>query len=753
MKNHQSFSSTEQHSGMRILAIILLLIAYGSLYPGNFSAPPAGSVQRFLTDFHWFTSLGDVLGNIGLFFPLGMAGVIFLPLRGSSRTHIAGILFLALLFAFSLQLAQVWLPSRSPALADVVWNTVGMMLGIAAGSITVSVLPKPTLTDDNFFNHNTVVPLLVLGLWLLAELLPLVPSLDLQKVKDALKPLISEFSFSLPQTMMLAAGTLAAGSAFVTLRLSPALWLGGILIFILAGKLVIVNLTLEGSTLIGMLIGYLACLWILHFRSTKAFFEATLLLLLVAWTIMAITPFSPAIGGTLNIIPFANMLGGSIETAVRGLMRSLFIYTTLLWLMQRLGVSVMKAAIGFALWASLLELIQMGLLGRTADITEPILLLLIGWGFSMKLEYSPQLPSKPQMTGSEVYIHEAKRGSALANLGGQQWLMIVVVLFCFAIPIWGLLRLPGIPYNLREMFLGDGHFLFILVFAGALLWYGATATWMSEKIASSKLPFLQFPVWTLTLSLVSLIFLSMSVTQESLDDIVGANNLYWFVVNKDTWGTHWRSFFQLLGPDVVGPIERWMRYAGLYCPLLVFLVLALDFFHLPKLNAQTLSRVAFLIASVLPWLWLAKAVTFDWSSTDNLNELIARDGDFGWGGGGYLYILLGLLCANAVLLAKTNGDGRRIGLTIIVSISALPVAWWLLNLGLEPNVEKYGFTFSGVQFLLGPDRQNLLSQTQLFARWCAVQVGFILVTAVGIRSAWLILSTRRQRAGDACSNE
>jgi hypothetical protein len=181
-----------------------------------------------------------------------------------------------------------------------------------------------------------------------------------------------------------------------------------------------------------------------------------------------------------------------------------------------------------------------------------------------------------------------------------------------------------------------------------------------------------------------------------------------------------------------------MRYAGLYCPLLIFLVLALDFFHLPKLNAQTLSRVAFLIASILPWLWLAKAVTFDWSSTDNLNELIARDGDFGWGGGGYLYILLGLLCANAVLLAKTNGDGRRIGLAIIVSISALPVAWWLLNLGLEPNVEKYGFTFSGVQFLLGPDRQNLLSQMQLFARWCAVQVGFILVTAVGIRSAWLI---------------
>ena len=56
---------------MRILAVILLLIAYGSLYPGDFSALSEGSVERFLTDFRWFTSPGDVLGNIALFFARG----------------------------------------------------------------------------------------------------------------------------------------------------------------------------------------------------------------------------------------------------------------------------------------------------------------------------------------------------------------------------------------------------------------------------------------------------------------------------------------------------------------------------------------------------------------------------------------------------------------------------------------------------------------------------------------------------------
>ena len=59
---------------MRILFVIALLIGYGSLYPGDFLTPEAGAVKKFLTDWRLFTSLGDLLGNIALFFPLGMAG-------------------------------------------------------------------------------------------------------------------------------------------------------------------------------------------------------------------------------------------------------------------------------------------------------------------------------------------------------------------------------------------------------------------------------------------------------------------------------------------------------------------------------------------------------------------------------------------------------------------------------------------------------------------------------------------------------
>ena len=134
-------------------------------------------------------------------------------------------------------------------------------------------------------------------------------------------------------------------------------------------------------------------------------------------------------------------------------------------------------------------------------------------------------------------------------------------------------------------------------------------------------------------------------------------------------------------------------------------------------------------------MWLCKAIAFDWTSTDNLNELIARDGAWGWGGGGFLYALLLVVCINSLLLAEAVSAGpTQIGLTVLFSLAALPLGWWLLNEGLEQNVQKYGLVYSGTQFLLGQDRLNLLGPTALFLRWCTTQASIALVLAIGV---WL----------------
>lgn len=694
-------------------------------------------MRRFLTDLRMFTSLGDVLGNIALFFPLGTAGILFLPAKPDHTSRILRLMVLALIYSFVLQLAQVWLPSRSAAMADVVWNMVGMVLGIIVG-MSAPRIPISRESENGQTAGQSLLPLLILGLWLIVELLPLVPSLDWQKFKDAFKPLIQEVHFSFPQSLMHAAGVMAAGCAFHALGKRSSMWLASALGIVLLGKIIIVNLALDASLATGVLAGYLAYVLIPRFGSTKMIFEATLVLLLTAWTISSLAPFSPASGGTFNVIPFATMLNGSIEMSARGLAGSLFIYATVLWLMQMMEVNVSKAAAGLAVWAGLLEFIQMGLLGRTADVTEPILLLMTGWvlstiqrGYTPYASFASSLPARSHIDEDEARIEKHIAGVQTRSYYSW-WRMQLLGLLCVTAPIWILLHMPSIPYNVREMFLGDGHFFFLIVFSAALLWYGASAIWMSKKILSSRFPFLDFGLWTLLISLISLLLLKMSVTQESIDDIAGANNLYWFVVNRDIWGSVWRDFFLSAGPELIGPLESWGRYSAVYTPMLIFLVLVFSFFYLYKRKSLTLPRALFLLGGAFPWLWLAKAVTYDWSSTDNLNELVARDGPMGWGGGGYLYALLGLLCVNAVIVAQALSRFKHLPVIVTASLAALPLGWWLLNLGLEPNVEKYGFTFSGVQFLLGPDREHLLTDSELFMRWCSIQIGFVSVTAMGI---------------------
>src|SRR5690606_24243667 len=128
------------------------------------------------------------------------------------------------------------------------------------------------------------------------------------------------------------------------------------------GKIAIVGLTLTPSALIGLLAGYIGFLAILR-SSPNSVFGFAFLLLFSSWSITAITPFSPDSGGSFNIVPFAAMLEGSMETGARALAESLFIYTALLWLARKAEMGIRKATAGLVAWLSLLELVQMSLLG------------------------------------------------------------------------------------------------------------------------------------------------------------------------------------------------------------------------------------------------------------------------------------------------------------------------------------------------------------------------------------------------------
>src|SRR5262245_16376392 len=66
------------HNPCRWAALLAALIAYGSLYPFKFAVLPerGGLWSALLTDARVWTGLGDVAGNVALFVPLGVLGVL-----------------------------------------------------------------------------------------------------------------------------------------------------------------------------------------------------------------------------------------------------------------------------------------------------------------------------------------------------------------------------------------------------------------------------------------------------------------------------------------------------------------------------------------------------------------------------------------------------------------------------------------------------------------------------------------------------
>jgi len=711
--------------------MVSALIVYGSLFPFDF-AMPADFQSRLLTllaDWRLFSSRGDVLGNILLFVPLGLLCALARtahPLR-AHLLHLGWATALAL----GCQVAQIFVPARTAAMSDVIWNLAGQLLGMGMGMGASRYLRAGTQT------HSWALGLGAITAWLAAELVPLVPTLSLSSMRDNLAGLFDpSFSWSNAATAM--AGMLYVGTVLDTL-LGPTRtrWcLRMLMACIVVGKVLVLSTGLNAGTCAGLLLGYGGYHLVRTRLGAENLTTAAMVTIWLAITLRALVPFSFAsVENEWHWVPFAGLLKGSMLANVQSLVQSLFLYGALLSLVAFNRLHVLSSSIVLAFWVLALEIVQIWIDGRSGDISEPLLVILVG--IAIKAAAPLFVKNHP--------VARSKDDDDRARPAIPSWAWIAVeligVCIVIAVAIGLVLSHPRIPYNVSELFLADGSFPARLAFAFAVLWTGLGAALLARAVERFRFPLLVWPLATAGAAIVGLMLMSLGVTQESITDIAGSNNLYWFVTHQDIWGSAARSLFLTLdSPKLIAFFERPVRYTALCGPLFIGLAFTQLWASNPSGRSLTRRRLALIVLSSLPWLWLFKGIAFDWSSTDNLNELIARDGHWGWGGGGYLYLLLLTIAASAAVVANVRAHASAAATAAITLVLAVPVGWWLLNAGLEPNVEKYGKVYSGVQFLLGPDRSTRITAIDLLLRWSLVQTVAILLLAEGLRIGRLILA-------------
>lgn len=115
------------------LALVCVVVALGTLYPWRFAMPASFSAAWHHATHRpsLWTGTRDVIVNLALFVPIGALGFDLLRAsRWSLPSRAALVLGAGFVFAFALQVGQIFVPRRDAAWSDVVWNTAGLVAGV-----------------------------------------------------------------------------------------------------------------------------------------------------------------------------------------------------------------------------------------------------------------------------------------------------------------------------------------------------------------------------------------------------------------------------------------------------------------------------------------------------------------------------------------------------------------------------------------------------------------------------------------------
>lgn len=356
------------------------LILYGSLFPFRFFALGEIGFGGLLDSLRFQpTSRGDLAANLLLYMPFGLCLVLAWPAHWRRLTALAWTLIVGTLLSLAVELLQVYASSRVSSLADVLVNAIGTLAG---GLIAIVYLELGTTLriPGAAAGRPEPVPLGVLLLWLAFRLAPFVPTIDWHKYEDAVKPLFLEPEFAALDTFRYLVGWLVVGYTVRQLwrREYALLALFVIVAIVLVGRIVVVGKVLVAPELLALVLCLpLAALFVAIPDRQRT----TLLVVLLAAIIVlqGLKPFEfmPQ-AQQFSWVPFRSSLSESLEVNYSVLLEKCFWYFSLVWLLTRRGLGVAGAAFATTALLGAIEVVQLWLPGRSAEITDPLLAIIAG---------------------------------------------------------------------------------------------------------------------------------------------------------------------------------------------------------------------------------------------------------------------------------------------------------------------------------------------------------------------------------------
>jgi VanZ family protein len=360
----------------RLLLLVIALIVYGSLYPWHFDFDRSGANPLWVLLHSWHRGidrwvLRDAAINLLLYFPLGMAAFLGAARRHGRLVAFAAALLIALGLSASMEMLQIYDPGRTCDLFDVFCN----VSGAAAGAVAALVFqPELASLARRKPGRHGPATLLLAACWASYQLYPFFPLLSRTRLRASLERLAGTASFSAVEVWASAAEWLAVALALEALfgRMRLRWMLAAMACLPLRLFIAERSLTLDET------LGAALALLFWSLLPARKRLPVGVFLLASAIVLRELSPFRFAqTPHPFSWIPFAATFESNRQSAIVILFRKAFEYGALVWLFRTQGIAYARAAAAVAGSLAVLEAIQRYLPGRTPEITDSVLTLLM----------------------------------------------------------------------------------------------------------------------------------------------------------------------------------------------------------------------------------------------------------------------------------------------------------------------------------------------------------------------------------------
>jgi VanZ family protein len=362
----------------RILVIVVALILYGSLYPWQFYARHYSRSPLWILLHAWPAKLDrfvvwDVAINVALYLPLGIFGFLAVRRKASLIARVGLPLALGLVLSSAIEMIQLFDDSRMCSLSDVASNVAGTAIGIAAGALYRRAFERLLSQHPASSLLRPTGGLLLLCCWLGYQVFPLFPSWGRTNLIRRIASL-EHAAISPSDTLVVFAEWIAVACLVESIfKTKTSGWMA-VLLLLVPARWLIAGRTLAWADIAGALGAF--AVWLCTPR--RVLRRAAPVLLAGAVIVAELAPFHFQGARSFNWVPFRGYFRSDWQDGFVVLFRKSFWYGSVIWLWRAAGFRLAWTTAIAAATLFLLERIQVYLPGRTPEITDSVLVVLMG---------------------------------------------------------------------------------------------------------------------------------------------------------------------------------------------------------------------------------------------------------------------------------------------------------------------------------------------------------------------------------------